>query len=79
MGGADRIKTKVESIAESHLIIDKIGNVDEIQSKMESQTDLWNRKEQYAQKQIVDISHNKPKMMDKFLKKHPHFIYKNNK
>lgn len=76
MGGASRIKTKVESIAESHLIIDKIGNVDEIQSKIESQTDLWNRKEEYAQKQIVDISHNKPKALDWFLSKHPNFIYK---
>ena len=45
---------------------------------MESQTDLWNREDDYAKKKIVDISNNKPKMMDKFLEKYPDFIFKNN-
>ena len=50
--------------------------MDEIKNKMESQKDLWNRTEDYAQKKIVDISNNKPKVMDKFLEKYPDFFYK---
>jgi hypothetical protein len=76
MGGPERVRLKVESIAESHYIIDNVGSVDEIKEKMESQKDLWNRTENYAQKKIVDISNNKPKMLDKFLEKHPDFFYK---
>jgi len=66
------------SIAESHYIIDEIGDVDNIKEKMESQKDLWNRTEDYAQKKIVNITDNKPKMMDTFLKKYPHFFYEEN-
>lgn len=76
MGGPERVKLKVESIAESHYIINDVGNVDDIKCKMESQKDLWNRTEDYAQKKIVDITNNKPKMLDKFLEKYPDFFYK---
>lgn len=76
MGGPDRIKFKVENIAESSLIIDKIGDIDDIEYKIKNQIDLWNRTESYAQKEIVDITNNKPKMMDQFLEKNPHFFYK---
>jgi beta-1,4-mannosyl-glycoprotein beta-1,4-N-acetylglucosaminyltransferase len=76
MGGAERVKLKVESIAESHYIIDNVGSVEEIKNKMENQKDLWNRTESYAQKRIVDITNNKPKMMDNFLDKYPDFFYK---
>jgi len=76
MGGPEKVRIKVESIAESHYIIDDVGSVDEIKEKMENQTDLWNRTEAYAQKEIVDITNNKPKMLDKFLEKYPNFIYK---
>ena len=78
MGGPERVRLKVESIAESHYIINEVGSVSEIKEKMESQTDLWNREDDYAKKKIVDISNNKPKMMDKFLEKYPDFIFKNN-
>ncbi len=78
MGGPERVKLKVESIAESHYIIENVGTLEEIKEKMGTQKDLWNRTEDYAQKKIVDISDNKPKMMDKFLEKYPHFFYKNN-
>jgi beta-1,4-mannosyl-glycoprotein beta-1,4-N-acetylglucosaminyltransferase len=76
MGGAERIKLKVESIAESHYIINQIGDINEIEQKMNGQKDLWNRTDIYAQKKIVDITNNKPKMMDKFLEKYPDFIFK---
>jgi beta-1,4-mannosyl-glycoprotein beta-1,4-N-acetylglucosaminyltransferase len=75
MGGPERVRTKVENIAESHYIIDDVGDVDEIKNKMESQVDLWNRTEDYAKKEIVDISDNRPKAMDKFLEKYPHFFF----
>jgi beta-1,4-mannosyl-glycoprotein beta-1,4-N-acetylglucosaminyltransferase len=75
MGGAERIKYKVENIAESHLIIDNVGTVEEIESKMTSQRDLWNRQDDYAKKTIVDISNDKPKSMDRFLKIYPNFFY----
>lgn len=75
MGGPERVRIKVESIAESHYIIDNVGSVEEIKEKMESQKDLWNRSDDYAKKQIVDISNNKPKMLDKFLEKYPSFFF----
>jgi beta-1,4-mannosyl-glycoprotein beta-1,4-N-acetylglucosaminyltransferase len=79
MGGPERIKYKVENIAESHLIINQVGNVLEIETKMKSQSDLWNRPDEYAKKRIVDISEDKPSVMDKFLEKYPQFFYRNEK
>jgi beta-1,4-mannosyl-glycoprotein beta-1,4-N-acetylglucosaminyltransferase len=78
MGGADRIRYKVENIAESSLIIDNVGDPSEIERKMNSQTDLWNRTDDYAKKEIIDISNDKPKSMDKFLELYPSFFYNEN-
>jgi beta-1,4-mannosyl-glycoprotein beta-1,4-N-acetylglucosaminyltransferase len=77
MGGVDRIKTKVENIAESHVIIDKIGDDQSIKDKINNQTDLWNRTEQSAQKRIVDIKQPgmAPECIDSFLDKYPDFYY----
>ena len=75
MGGANRIRIKVENIAESLDIINKVGNIEEIQSKINAQHDLWGRTAAYASKKIVDISYDKPKKMDKFLLKYPSFFY----
>jgi beta-1,4-mannosyl-glycoprotein beta-1,4-N-acetylglucosaminyltransferase len=77
MGGPERIRYKVENIAESKLIIDNVGNVSDIESKMKSQNDLWGRTDDYARKEIVDISNDKPRTLDKFLEKYPHFYYGN--
>ena len=38
--------------------------------------DLYGRQRRTYQMQIVDISHDKPKSMDEFLKKYPQFFYK---
>ena len=73
MGGAERIKEKVENIAESHLIIDKVGSVLEIQNKIDSVKDLWNRTDDYAKKSIVPITY-KPKKLDEWLKIYPNFM-----
>lgn len=77
MGGADRVRYKVENIAESSLIINSVGNQSEIDYKMKNQIDLWNRTDDYAKKEIVDITNDKPKSMDKFLEIYPNFFYGN--
>lgn len=74
MGGADRIKTKVENIAESHLIIEQVGTTQDIQNKMDKVEDLWGRQEEIAKKQIIDITPYKPKSLDKWLELYPNFI-----
>lgn len=77
MGGSEKIKIKVANIAESHIIIDKIGTVEEIEQKMKTQTDLWNRTDGFAQKRIVDIKAPglSPKCIDEFIKKYPSFYF----
>jgi beta-1,4-mannosyl-glycoprotein beta-1,4-N-acetylglucosaminyltransferase len=78
MGGPDRVRYKVENIAESSLIIDNVGNPSAIEYKMKNQIDLWNRTDDYAKKEIVDITNDKPKSMDKFLELYPNFFYNEN-
>ena len=75
MGGADRIITKVNNIAESSLIIDKIGAKEEIEEKMKTQTDLWGRQEAFTKKQIVPLDKNSPKNIEWFIEKYPEFYY----
>lgn len=79
MGGAERIKLKVENIAESHVIIDKIGSVSDINKKMVSQEDLWGRQDILFKKQIVDITKDNmaPICINKFIEKYPNFYYGN--
>lgn len=78
MGGPERVREKVENIAESHLIIDKVGTIKEIDSKMKSQRDLWNRTDWYAQKRIINIADPgmAPNCMPDFLVKYPGFIFR---
>jgi beta-1,4-mannosyl-glycoprotein beta-1,4-N-acetylglucosaminyltransferase len=72
MGGADRIKTKVENIAESHMIINEVGDVDQIQDRMEKVEDLWGRTDDIAKKQMIELTY-KPKSLDKFIELYPVF------
>lgn len=78
MGGADRVKLKVESIAESHLIIEGTGSISDIEYKMKNQKDLWNRADYWAQKELVDINQPglAPKCIDKFIEKYPDFFFR---
>lgn len=78
MGGPEKIRLKVENIAESHVIIDRVGDVSEIKRKIETQRDLWNRTDYFAQKQIVDIGIEgmAPKCIDWFVEKYPEFFFK---
>lgn len=77
MGGPQRIKEKVDNIAESHLIINQVGGVEQITERVNTQKDLWNRTEDYAKKQLVDIFQNDmaPKCMKEWLKMHPDFYF----
>ncbi len=77
MGGPERIKLKVENIAESHVIIDKIGTLVDIDRKMQNQEDLWGREEVMFKKQIVDIDAYgmAPNCIHEFIEKYPNFYY----
>lgn len=81
MGGPEKIRLKVENIAESHAIVDCIGDVSEIKRKIETQKDLWDRPDYFAQKQIVDIGVEgmAPKCINWFIEKYPEFFFKNSK
>lgn len=72
MGGAAKVKEKAENIAESHVIINDVGSVEEIQKKMDSTKDLWNRTEDYAQKQLVPLQYT-PTRLPEFLMLYPNF------
>lgn len=77
-GGPERIKTKVENIAESHLIINEVGDTDLITQRMENVVDLWGRTDDYAKKQLLDFSieEYKPKKIQEFLEIYPDFYRK---
>ena len=75
MGGPEKIRYKVENIAESHMIIDRVGNLSDISEKMNTQKDLWNRTDEFTNKKIVNIINDRPEVMDKFLEKYPNFFY----
>lgn len=77
MGGAERIKEKVDNIAESEIIIEKVGDIDKIQNSMNKVNDLWDRTDDYAKKKLILLNEYKPQKLDKFLNKYPNFI--NNK
>lgn len=71
---AERILTKANSICEGFTILPEMGTPDEIEAKMQSQKDLWNRQQAYAQKQLVDLNKvNHPRKLAQWLKKYPQF------
>lgn len=74
-GGANKIKEKVENIAESQVIINDVGTIDDINIKMNSVIDLWGRKDNYAKKRII-VPKYKPKQLDNFIKIYPDFYNK---
>jgi len=81
MGGPEKIKIKVENIAESHLIINDVGSLNDIERKINTQQDLWGRGGYDVQKRIVDINKEgmAPKEIFKFLEKYPNFLFKQKK
>ena len=75
MGGADRIQEKIQNIAESNLVKHKVLGVEDIEKKMKTQTDLFDRDDDFAQKRIVDIDDTFPEGTLSFVKKYPQFVF----
>lgn len=75
MGGAERIQEKVQNIAESNLIKHKILGVKDIEKKMKSQADLFDREDDFAKKKIVEIDDSFPEGTLDFIKKYPQFSF----
>ena len=74
MGGPSRIKEKIINIAdtpEKYRVLD----VEDIESKITTQADLFDRKDDFAQKKIVEIDDSFPEPTKKFVKKYPQFIF----
>ncbi len=70
----ERLLAKADSICEGYLIKDKFGDNEAIQAKLDSQADLWNRTESYAQKQLIDLNTiEHPRKLAEWLKKYPQF------
>jgi len=78
MGGAEKIRLKVENLAESHVIIDRVGSITEITEKMTNQKDLWGRPDALFKKKIVDITEEglSPKCINEFIDKYPDFLWR---
>lgn len=75
MGGIDKIINKVKNTSDGHLIKDLIGNKNEIDFKIKNQKDLWNRKEESYEQNIVNITDDSPKKINDFLLKYPNFLF----
>ena len=77
MATPEQIFYKADNIAEREGVINRVGNVKDIAEKMATQRDVYGRGGWRTLMQIVDISNNKPKSLDKWLEKYPQFFYKN--
>lgn len=74
-GKPERIIEKIDSFSDINLR-GMAGDVKTIESKMNNSKDLYNRDIKGRHKQhLVDISNNKPKYLDEWLKKYPHYFY----
>lgn len=69
-GGASKIHTKVQNIAETCQIVDSFGDEQSIQHKLDNQIDPWGR----DYKPIIDMSYS-PETINWFIEKYPHFYY----
>lgn len=74
LGDIERIKYKVSNIAESHIVINRLGDDTDIARKIASGVDLYERGGWRMQMSLIDISKNKPKHLDTFLEKYPLFL-----
>lgn len=71
-----KIRQKIESMAESDNLLTQAGNETEILNKINTQKDIFNRETWRVQQSIVDISTSQPKSMPTFLKKYPQLFFK---
>ena len=75
LGGAERVKFKANNILEGHNTTEVIGTVENVAEKIKNQKDLYNRRTARYKQSYVDISNNKPKHLDEWLKKYPEYYY----
>jgi beta-1,4-mannosyl-glycoprotein beta-1,4-N-acetylglucosaminyltransferase len=71
----DKIIYKTKNIVDYYSGYD-IGTFEDIAKKIRNQKDLYGRANRFSKMKIIDIKDDKPKAMDKFLKKYPQFFYK---
>lgn len=75
-----RVKYKVDIAGECGrgTLSQLAGSLEEIEQKIKTQKDLYGRDKERsrATQQLIDISNNKPKMLNKWLEKYPDFIFK---
>jgi len=74
LDNVNKIVEKVNNTSDGHTAIDKIGNLEDIKRKIKNRQCLWDEKK--ITYDIVDISNNSPKSMNRFLQKYPKFLYK---
>lgn len=74
-GDPERVKFKANNILEGHNTIEIIGTVEMVAEKIKNQLDLYNRRSSRYKQSFVDISNNKPKSLDAWLKKHPEYYH----
>jgi beta-1,4-mannosyl-glycoprotein beta-1,4-N-acetylglucosaminyltransferase len=74
-GNPDRLVYKANNIVDRLLGHVIIGSSSEISERVRNFEDLYGRLNEFSHMEIVDISKDKPKSMDKFLEKYPEFCY----
>jgi beta-1,4-mannosyl-glycoprotein beta-1,4-N-acetylglucosaminyltransferase len=75
MGGASKIKEKVENLADGHDNIDRFGTIENIQSKMDTAGDLLDQAGVGVKKEFIELKYT-PKKLPEFLKLYPNFYRK---
>lgn len=73
-GDANRVKFKASNILEGHNSEPLVGTVEQVADKIKNHKDLYGRRSGRYRQSIVDISTNKPKSLDNWLKIHPEYI-----
>lgn len=76
-GDVDRIRQKIALFAETDRLA-MAGSKEDVEYKINHSKDLYNRDENSGRhkQQIIDITNNKAKSLDVWLKNYPNFIYK---
>lgn len=72
LGGAERIRYKVESFSETWCCNDQTKSLDFLNKKMNAGEDIFNRG--WAKKKFVEVDDTYPKYMTSLLKKYPNLV-----
>ena len=74
-GDPERVMFKAKNIFEGHDSAPIVGTTEEVTDKIKNHKDLYNRRTPRYHQTVVDISNNKPKHLDEWLKKYPEYYY----